>query len=71
MKKCVHTLEPQNISNYLTDLSSALHSYYAKERVVDSTNPSLSEARLYLIDSVRIVIRNGLSLLKISAPEKM
>ena len=71
VKKCIDTLEPQNISNYLTDLSSALHSYYAKERVVDLTNPSLSEARLYLIDSIRIVIRNGLSLLKISAPEKM
>ena len=71
VKKCIDTLEPQNISNYLTELSSALHSYYAKERVVDLTNPSLSEARLYLIDSIRIVIRNGLSLLKISAPKKM
>jgi len=71
VKKCIDTLEPQNISNYLTELSSALHSYYAKERVVDLANPSLSEARLYLIDSIRIVIRNGLSLLKISAPKKM
>ena len=48
-----------------------LHSYYAKERVVDIDNLSLSEARLYLINSIRIVIRNGLSLLRISAPEKM
>ena len=71
VRKCVVTLEPQNISNYLTEVSSMLHSYYAKERVVDIDNLSLSEARLYLINSIRIVIRNGLSLLRISAPEKM
>ena len=71
VRKCIVTLEPQNISNYLTEVSSMLHSYYAKERVVDIDNLSLSEARLYLINSIRIVIRNGLSLLRISAPEKM
>ena len=71
VRKCIVTLEPQNISNYLTEISSMLHSYYAKERVVDIDNLSLSEARLYLINSIRIVIRNGLSLLRISAPEKM
>ena len=71
VRKCIVTLEPQNISNYLTEISSMLHSYYAKERVVDIDNLSLSEARLYLINSIRIVIRNGLSLLRISAPKKM
>jgi len=71
IKKCIVTLEPQNVSNYLTDLASILHSYYAKERVVDSKNPSLSDARIYLINATRIVIKNGLSLLKISAPERM
>tara|TARA_B100001540_G_scaffold103218_1_gene93155 strand:+ start:1559 stop:3190 length:1632 start_codon:yes stop_codon:yes gene_type:complete len=71
IKKCIITLEPQNISNYLSELASMLHSYYAKERVVDPENSSLSDARIYLINAVRIVIKNGLSLLKISAPEKM
>ena len=71
IKKCIITLEPQNISNYLSELASMLHSYYAKERVVDPKNSSLSDARIYLINAVRIVIKNGLSLLKISAPEKM
>ena len=71
IKKCTITFEPQNISNYLTELASILHSYYAKERVVDSENPSLSDARIYLINAVRIVIRNGLSLLKITAPKVM
>ncbi len=71
VKKCIITLEPQNISNYLSELASMLHSYYAKERVVIPENSSLSDARIYLINAVRIVIKNGLSLLKISAPEKM
>ena len=71
VRKCIITLEPQNISNYLMEVASMLHSYYARERVVDVDNLSLSEARLYLINSIRIVIRNGLSLLRISAPKKM
>ena len=71
VKKCMITLEPQNISNYLNELASTFHSYYAKERVFDPENLSLSKARLYLIDSIRIVIRNGLSLLGVSSPKKM
>ena len=71
VKKCMTTLEPQNISNYLNELSSSFHSYYAKERVYDPENIPLSKARLYLINSIRIVIRNGLSLLGVSSPNKM
>ena len=69
--KSSDTLEPQNISNYLAELSSIFHSYYAKERVVDPDNESLTKARIYLVNSIRIVLRNGLSVLGISAPEKM
>jgi len=65
------TLEPQNISNYLAELSSIFHSYYAKERVVDLDNENLTKARIYLVNSIRIVLRNGLSVLGVSAPEKM
>ena len=71
VSRCANTLEPQNISNYLTELASTFHSYYAKVRVIDSSSLSLSEARLYLINATRIVVRNGLSLLGISSPKKM
>ena len=71
IRKSRHTLEPQNISNYLAELSSSFHSYYAKERVIDSENKTLTEARVYLINATRIVIRNGLKVLGVSAPEKM
>ena len=72
IRKSSLTLEPQNISNYLAELSSSFHSYYAKERVIDSENKTLlTEARVYLINATRIVIRNGLKVLGVSAPEKM
>ena len=71
IKKCSDSLEPQNISNYLAELSSSFHSYYARERVIDPDNKTLTEARIYLVNALRIVIRNGLCILGISAPEKM
>ena len=69
--KCSNTLEPQNISNYLSELASMLHSYYAKIKVIDLDNKSITESRVYLINAIRIVLRNGLSILGISSPEKM
>ena len=71
IKKSMVTLEPQNISNYLNELASMFHSYYAKERVFNPEDMNLSKARLYLVNSTRIVIRNGLSILGITSPEKM
>ena len=71
IKKCSETLEPQNISNYLTELSSTFHSYYAKERVIDPNNKDLTDARIYLVNAIRIVIRNGLNVLGVSAPDRM
>tara|TARA_A100001011_G_scaffold391238_1_gene476288 strand:- start:570 stop:2201 length:1632 start_codon:yes stop_codon:yes gene_type:complete len=71
IKKCSQTLEPQNISNYLAELSSSFHSYYAKERVIDSENKIITNARIYLVNATRIVIKNGLKILGVSAPEQM
>jgi len=71
IRKSSITLEPQNISNYLAELSSSFHSYYAKERVIDSDNKTLTDARIYLVNATRIVIKNGLKVLGVSAPEQM
>ena len=71
ISKCVDTLEPQNISNFLTELSSIFHSYYAKVKVIDSDSDKITHARIYLINAIRIVIRNGLNILGISSPDKM
>jgi arginyl-tRNA synthetase len=52
------------------NLASLFHSYYNKHRVL-SDDVELTRARLCLILAVQTVIRNGLTLLGVSAPEKM
>lgn len=64
------TMEPHRITYYLMNLAAAFHAYYNKHRVLGD-DQSLSKGRLYLVESVRKVIRNGLTLLGVSAPEKM
>jgi arginyl-tRNA synthetase len=64
------TMAPHRITYYLMNLASAFHTYYNKHRVLND-DPALGGARLYLVEAVRKVIRNGLSLLGVSAPEKM
>jgi arginyl-tRNA synthetase len=63
-------LEPHRITYYLMNLASVFHAYYGKHRVLTDT-PALTNSRLYLVKAVQKVIRNGLSLLGVSAPEKM
>ena len=66
-------MEPHHIPFYLKDLAGAFHAYYHdrnKHKVV-SDDARLSAARLYLVSAIRIIIRNGLSLMGVSAPEAM
>ena len=63
-------LEPHRVTYYLMSLAAAFHAYYNKHRVL-SDDPVLSRGRLYLVEAVRKVIRNGLGLLGVGAPEKM
>ena len=63
-------LEPARINRYLIDLASAFHSFYSANRIKDA-EPKVLSARLKLADSVRAVLKNGLELLSVGAPEKM
>ncbi|MFT4101956.1 MAG: arginine--tRNA ligase [Burkholderiaceae bacterium] len=63
-------LSPHSIVFYLKDLASEVHSYYNAERfLVDDA--ALRLARLALLAAARQVLRNGLTLLGVSAPERM
>jgi arginyl-tRNA synthetase len=63
-------LAPHDVAFYLRDLASAFHSYYAAERfLVDDVE--LSRARVALLTATALVLRNGLAMLGVSAPEKM
>jgi len=64
------SLEPHRIVFYLQELAAQFHSYYNRQRILIE-DPETSRARLYLANSVRIVLANGLSLLGVSAPEQM
>ena len=66
-------MEPHRIAFYMKELAAAFHAYYHdrhKHKVV-SDDDRLSAARLFLVSAIRIVIRNGLTLLGVSAPQTM
>jgi len=63
-------LAPHQIVFYLRELAGEFHSYYNAERILVAETP-LRWARLALCLAVRQVLRNGLSLLGVSQPEKM
>jgi arginyl-tRNA synthetase len=62
--------EPHRITFYLQELAGNFHPYYNKHRVVTDER-DLTQARLALCEAVRIVIRDGLEILGVTAPEKM
>jgi arginyl-tRNA synthetase len=63
-------LAPHDVAFYLRDLAGAFHSYYAAERfLVDDA--ALCTARMALLAATAQVLRNGLGLLGVGAPESM
>ena len=63
-------LAPHTIANYLKDCAADLHSYYNDTKfLVENEGEKL--ARLSLICATQIVLKNGLDLLGVNAPEKM
>jgi arginyl-tRNA synthetase len=63
-------MEPHRITFFLMDLAAAFHAYYNRHRVLGE-DKDLSRARLLLVTAIQSVIRNGLTLLGVSAPERM
>ncbi len=62
--------EPYRLVDYLRELAALFHKFYAQHRIV-SEDEALTKARLLITDCTRVVLRNGLSLLGVSAPSKM
>jgi arginyl-tRNA synthetase len=61
---------PHTLVHYLRELANALHTYYNAEQFIVS-DAKLRNARLALVLGVQQVLRNGLTLLGVSAPESM
>ena len=62
--------EPHRITNYLEELASLFHKFYTECRIL-GTEEKLASARIALAISTQTVIRNGLTILGVSAPDRM
>ncbi|MFZ4745414.1 MAG: arginine--tRNA ligase [Sphingomonas sp.] len=69
--------EPHRIAFYLYDLAAAFHGYFnlgherTDRRVVVADDAALSAARLFLVDGIGQIIRNGLAIMGVAAVEEM
>ena len=63
-------LEPHRVATYLHDTAGKVHLWYHKAHVLNEPEP-ITRARLVLARAARLVLKNGLSLLGISAPDRM
>src|SRR5881409_1191745 len=70
VKGAAHALEPHRLAYWLQELAGGFHPYYKTHRVIQDDR-RLIHARLALCAGVGRVIRNGLELLGVSAPESM
>ena len=70
LEQAANRLEAYRVAIYLMDLARSLHGFYHKHRVI-SDDEGTTQARLLLVQAVGQVIRNGLSMLGVSSPERM
>ncbi len=68
--RAANSYEPHQIGNYLKELAALFHGWYNENKVLGD-DAELTQARLLLSVNVRQVLRNGLELLGVSAPESM
>jgi len=64
-------LSPHFVSFYLSELAKALHGYYTVHQVLAAGDDALTRARMHLLAAVAQVVRNGLDLLGVDAPQSM
>ena len=65
------SLEPHRVVFFLQELAAALHRFYNLHRVLGDEVPARMAARLAMLEAVRRVLRSGLDMLGVAAPERM
>ncbi len=68
--EAAEALEPHRVTFYLMDLAELFHGYYHDNKVL-TEDDRVKTARLYLAQAVRQTIANGLSILGVTAPDRM
>ena len=71
MNELHQSLEPRKLATYLEELAAAYHKFYGNHKVINLDNIPLSYARKNLCSATQIILKTGLSILGITAPEKM
>lgn len=67
----VNENEPYKITNYVYSLSQTINEFYSRCRVIDDDNIEMTKQRLGLVQACRDVLKNAMSLIAVSAPERM
>lgn len=70
VESCAVTFEPHRLAEFLHTVAGVFHRFYTVHRVV-TDDGGFTAARLALCDATRVVLRNGLAVLGIAAPERM
>jgi arginyl-tRNA synthetase len=70
LAEAADAMEPHRVTFYLAELSDLFHSYYHDNKVL-TQDDRVRKARLFLVEAVRQVIHNGLSILGVTAPDRM
>ena len=70
IEQTVNVMEPQRLVNYLNDVAVAFTDFYGSCRIIGE-DKALATARMHLARATRTVLRNGLTVLGISAPDRM
>jgi arginyl-tRNA synthetase len=70
VESAAETLEPQRVATYLLETARLAHLWYHKHHVLEQAD-DVTRARLALARGAQVVLRNGLGILGITAPERM
>lgn len=71
VRAAVHEFRLHHIATYLNELAQTLNRFYTKHSVLEGTSENLRFGRLQLIAAVAEVLKNGLAILGIEAPNRM
>jgi arginyl-tRNA synthetase len=70
VESAAETLEPHRIATYLLETARLAHLWYHKHHVLEQAE-EITRARLALARGAQIVLRNGMSILGITSPDRM
>ena len=71
MNEIHDSLEPRKLATYLEEVAASYHKFYGNHKVINIDNIPLSYARKNLCNATQIILKTGLAILGITAPEKM